>query len=356
MNSSSAFGPMGFLTLNVLLGITLMVSILVAIGIGPVSIPLSHVTGTLLEGIPFLSGPASYSPDSSTRTIVWEIRLPRVLLSVFVGAGLSLVGTALQALVRNPLADPYILGISSGASVGAALVIVFGVLTFLGNVALSVAACLGAFVTLLGVFFLAREGNRIPVVRLLLAGIAMSAILSALTSFILFLSPQDSGVATVYFWIMGSLSGTTWASLPIPVLVVLIGAGALLARSRSLNIMLLGDEVSSTLGLDVTRFRIFLLLVSTLMTGVIVSVSGAIGFVGLIIPHIVRLLLGANHRRLVPVAALTGGLFLLWVDVLARMILAPQELPIGILTALTGGPFFLWLMRRKHYEFGDSLQ
>jgi iron complex transport system permease protein len=222
--------------------------------------------------------------------------------------------------------------------------------------ALSVAACAGAFVTLLGVFFLAKEGNRIPVVRLLLAGIAMSAILSALTSFILFLSPHDSGVAAVYFWIMGSLSGATWWSLPIPAVVVIGGTIVLMVRARSLNVMLMGDSVASTLGLNVSRFRKLLLALSTVLTGVIVAVSGAIGFVGLIIPHIVRILMGANHRRLIPVSALSGALFLVWVDVLARMLLAPQELPIGIITALTGGPFFIWLMRQEQYEFGESME
>jgi iron complex transport system permease protein len=346
----------GFYSLNVLLLGALVVSALVAVTIGPVTIPLARVVGVLLEQLPFLDNTLTGPLESSTVSIVWEIRLPRVLLSVLVGAGLSVVGAALQALVRNSLADPYILGISSGASVGAALVIVFGLLSFLGAMALPVAACMGAFVTLLGVFFLARQGNRIPVVRLLLAGIAMSAILSALTSFIMFLSPQDGGVAAVYFWIMGSLSGASWSSLPIPTVVVVGGTVALMVRARSLNLMLMGDDVASTLGLNISRFRKFLLAVSTILTGVVVAVSGAIGFVGLIIPHIVRILLGANHRKLLPVSALVGALFLVWVDVLARMLLAPQELPIGIITALTGGPFFIWLMRKEQYEFGDSLE
>ena len=356
MKETTDAAGLGFYSLNVLLLAALVVSALVAVTIGPVTIPLARVVGVLMEQLPFLDNTVTGPLEPSTVSIVWEIRLPRVLLSVLVGAGLSVVGAALQALVRNPLADPYILGISSGASVGAALVIVFGLLSFLGAMALPVAACIGAFVTLLGVFFLARQGNRIPVVRLLLAGIAMSAILSALTSFIMFLSPQDGGVAAVYFWIMGSLSGASWSSLPIPAVVVVGGTVALMVRARSLNLMLMGDDVASTLGLNVSRFRKFLLAISTILTGVVVAVSGAIGFVGLIIPHIVRILLGANHRKLLPVSALVGALFLVWVDVLARMLLAPQELPIGIITALTGGPFFIWLMRKEQYEFGDSLE
>ncbi|MFB6346737.1 MAG: FecCD family ABC transporter permease [bacterium] len=342
------------LVIVAVLAVVLVASVLWAVTIGPVGIPLKKVIGVLLNRLPLVSNQLTGTLDSSTLSIVWEIRFPRVLMSVVVGAGLSVVGAALQALVRNPLADPYILGISSGASVGAALVIVFGVFSFLGTMALSVAACMGAFVTLMGVFFLAREGNRVPVVRLLLAGIAMSAILSALTSLIMFLSPQDSGVAAVYFWIMGSLSGASWGSLPIPVVVVTVGVGVLMIRSEKMNLMLMGDDTAATLGLEVSRFRKFLLAHSTILTGVIVAVSGAIGFVGLIVPHIVRMIMGANHRRLIPVAALLGGIFLVWADVLARMILAPQELPIGIITSLTGGPFFIWLMRQKTYRFGDG--
>jgi iron complex transport system permease protein len=356
MNNRSNRLGVSFFSLTVLLLVLLAGSVIVAVTFGPVDLPLKKVAGVLIHKLPFLENELTGALDASTVSIVWNIRLPRVLLSVLVGAGLSVVGAALQALVRNPLADPYILGISSGASVGAALVIVFGLLAFLGNMALSVAACLGAFLTLLGVFFLAKEGNRIPVVRLLLAGIAMSAILSAVTSFILFLSPQESGVAAVYFWIMGSLSGATWWSLPIPAAVVIGGTVALMVRSRSLNLMLMGDNTAATLGLNVSRFRKFLLAISTILTGVVVAVSGAIGFVGLIIPHIVRILFGANHRRLLPMSALIGALFLVWVDVLARMILAPQELPIGIITALTGGPFFIWLMRKETYEFGETME
>jgi len=336
------------------LGGLLVVSLAIAITIGPVPIPLPTVTRILLDGLPGLDGWIVDDWSASTGSIVWRLRLPRVLLAMLVGAGLSVVGASLQALVRNPLADPYILGISSGASVGAALVIVFGVLSVLGTAALSAAACLGAFVTLVGVFLLAREGPRVPVVRLLLAGIAMSAILSALTSFILFVAPRETGVAEVYFWIMGSLSGADWWALPVPAVVVVPGIVLLMLRARSMNVMLMGDETAAALGLDVGRFRKFLLVHSTLLTGVLVAVSGAIGFVGLIVPHVVRMLLGADHHRLVPVAALVGAIFLVWVDVAARIVLAPQELPIGILTALTGGPFFIWLMRRQEYGFGGE--
>ncbi len=341
-------------SLSVLLGLLLVLSVGISVTVGPVTIPPGTVVTVLVEPLPVAGNWVSFEGSASTRSIVWRIRLPRVLLAVLVGAGLSVVGTALQALVRNPLADPYILGISSGASVGASLVIVFGVLGVLGTAALSAAACLGAFATLMAVFLLAREGHRVPVVRLLLAGIAMSAILSALTSFILFVAPRDTGVAEVYFWIMGSLSGAEWSALPVPALVVIPGIVVLAARARSLNVMLMGDEAARGLGLDVARFRKFLLLHSTLLTGVLVAVSGAIGFVGLIVPHVVRMMLGADHRRLVPVAALVGAIFLVWVDVAARTVMAPQELPIGILTAITGGPFFIWLMRRREYAFGGE--
>lgn len=335
-----------------LLGLLLAGSMVLALTIGSVPVPPSSVLAVLLDRIPLL--PLELTPSATHDAIIWDVRLPRVLLAAIVGAGLSLVGAALQALVRNPLADPYILGISSGASVGAALVIVFGFLSVLGGMALSAASCVGAFLTLVGVFLLARQGNRIPVVRLLLAGIATSAILSALTSFLLFISPRESGVSEVYFWIMGSLSGTRWWTLPLPATVVIVGTLVILTRARDMNTMLMGDETAATLGLNVPRFRKFLLVFSTVVTGVIVAVSGSIGFVGLVVPHIARILLGADHRRLLPVVALLGAIFLVGADVVARIILAPQELPIGIITALTGGPFFIWLMRRRHYRFGDT--
>lgn len=330
----------------------LVASVALAVTVGPVSISLSDALRTVLVQIPGVSLGSIAEVSASSQQIIWNLRFPRVLLAVLVGAGLSVVGVALQALVRNPLADPYILGISSGASTGAALVIVLGVLSFLGSWALSVAACIGAFITLIVVFVVAREGGRIPVVRLLLAGIAMSAILSALTSFILFLAPRSGGVAEVYFWIMGGLGGASWNTLPIPAVVVVLGTAGLFYRSRSLNLMLMGDEVATTLGLNVNRFRKILLIVTTLMTGVLVSVSGVIGFVGLIMPHLVRMFVGASHRRLIPLSALCGAIFLVWVDVLARTMMAPEEIPIGIITALAGGPFFIWLMRRQDYGFG----
>jgi len=329
-------------------------SIVAGLVMGSVDISLTNAWTVILQKMNILSLERTGTIAQSTRSIIWNLRFPRIVLAALVGAGLSVVGCALQALVRNPLADPYILGISSGASVGAALVIVLGVLSTLGQWALSVAACLGAFGTLIAVFVLARQGNRLPVVRLLLAGIAMSAILSAVTSFILFVAPRESGVSQVIFWIMGSLSGATWNSLPLPLAVVLTGTVLLILRARSLNIMLLGDESARGLGLDVNRFRKFLLVVSTVMTGVLVAVSGVIGFVGLIMPHVVRILAGSDHFSVVPLSALGGSIFLIWMDVMSRTIMAPEELPIGILTALLGGPFFIFLMRQRTYRFGEG--
>lgn len=336
----------------ILLVIVLFCSAILSVTIGPVSITLSDVANVLVLEPFGLSDTVQGEIPRSHRRILWQLRLPRVFMAGLIGAGLTVVGIALQALVRNPLADPYILGISSGASSGAALVIALGMLSFLGTYALSVAACLGAFITLLIVYFAAREGGRIPVIRLLLAGIAMSAVFSALTSFILLLTPQDSGVAGVYFWIMGGLGGTSWSTLPLPAFVVILGTVLLFLTSRSLNIMLMGDEVAGTLGLNVDWFRKYLLVVTTVMTGIMVAVSGAIGFVGLIMPHLTRMFTGAEHRRLIPLGAVGGAIFLIWVDVGARMFLAPEEIPIGIITALCGGPFFIMLMRQSNYGFG----
>lgn len=267
---------------------------------------------------------------------------------------LSIVGVAIQALVRNSLADPYILGVSSGASVGATLVILMGAFSLFGQYALSGAAFIGALVSVILVYFVSQVGGRISGVRLLLAGIAISMVLSAVTSFIVMTAPREEGIRSALYWMMGNLSGAKWEYLTIPFIVVFIGAGYLMLQSRALNALLLGEETAATLGINTQSFRKILIVITALVTGVMVAVSGAIGFVGLMIPHIVRLIVGSDHRRVLPTSALVGAIFLIWADVGARMVLAPEELPIGIITAMCGGPFFIWLLRRSSYSFGGG--
>lgn len=340
----------------VLVGLTalLLASVTFAVTLGSVDIHPRTVWGIALSRLPFFGEWVQPDWSKAAETIIWEIRLPRVLLGALVGAGLSVVGAAIQALVRNSLADPYILGVSSGASVGAASVMLFGAFGLYGQYALSVGAFTGSLGALLLVFFLSRLGGQNATVRLLMAGIAVSAVLSAATSLLVFSSPQEHGIQAVLFWMTGSLAGAKWEFLALPAAAVTAGLVFLLTRYRSLNAMLMGEETARTLGVHVERFRKGLLVITALLTGVMVAISGAIGFVGLMMPHIVRIVVGSDHRRVLPVCALLGAVFLVWADVIARLAFAPQELPIGIVTALCGGPFFLWLMRRSSYSFGGD--
>ena len=332
----------------------LLLSITLAVTLGSVEMEAATVWKIALSQILLLGDGFQEEWSRSQQTIVWEIRFPRVLLGAIAGAGLSIVGVAMQALVRNSLADPYILGVSSGASVGATLVIVFGAFASLGQFALSIGAFSGALAAILLVFFLSRWGGRHSTIRLLMAGIAISAVLSALTQLLLFSAPDEQGIRSALFWMSGSLAGAKWDALPIPAAILLLAYAVLAAQYRSLNAMLMGEEAARTLGVNTARFHRQLFFIAALLTGVLVAVTGAIGFVGLMLPHIVRVLVGSDHRRVLPVSALMGAIFLIWADVIARLAFAPEEMPIGIITALCGGPFFLWLMLRSSYSFGGS--
>ena len=323
----------------------LLLSVTLAVVIGPVNIPPRTVWSIIVYNLA-PEGVLETTWTNGQQNIVWEIRFPRAILGAFVGAGLSVVGAVMQALVRNPLADPYLLGVSSGASVGAVVVLLF-VGGIFGANSLSTAAFLGSLLAFLLVFAVAREGGQITPSRLILSGVAVAYMLSAVTSFLVYISPEGR-VQSVIFWMLGGLGAARWSQLPIPLAVLLLAIGYLHVRARSINALLLGDETAITLGVNVNRFRKELFLVTALVTGVMVAVSGAIGFVGLMIPHVVRFIIGTDYRRLLPVSALVGSIFLVWVDVFARMILAPNELPVGIVTSALGAPFFVWLMRSKN--------
>ncbi len=286
--------------------------------------------------------------------IIWEIRAPRVVLAAVVGAALAISGAAIQALVKNSIADPYILGVSSGASVGATSVILLGAFSMLGVYALSFAAFLGAILSVIVVFFLARVNGRTSVIRLLLAGIAVSLVLSAITNFMLMMSKQQGGIQAVMHWMLGSLAGAKWSNIGIPAFTLLIVFCLLWMNYRQLNALLLGEETAATLGINLEKFRIFIIIFVSLLTGVVVAVSGSIGFVGLIIPHIVRMFVGSNYKFVLPISALLGAVFLVWADLVARIVVAPEEMPIGIITALCGSPFFIWMLRRQNYSFGEG--
>ncbi|WP_374230035.1 FecCD family ABC transporter permease [Streptomyces sp. OfavH-34-F] len=310
---------------------------------GSVHVPPAQVWGIVTHALG-----ADWMEPTWTRareTIVLDVRGPRVLLGAVTGAGLAVVGTALQALVRNPLAEPYLLGASSGASLGAVSVIVFGS-SFFGTVSLSAAAFAGALGALVLVYATARTGGRITSMRLVLAGVAVASVLNALLNMLLLTTDNGNEARTVLAWTMGGLGGVSWASLWLPGLALLLGIAVLMVQAPNLNLLLAGEEAAATMGLDVARFRARMFVLVSLVTGVLVAAAGPIGFVGLMLPHIVRLLVGGDHRRVLPAAALGGASFLVLSDIVARTVTAPEEIPVGVLTALCGGPFFLWLMRR----------
>ncbi|MEU8352861.1 MULTISPECIES: iron ABC transporter permease [Streptomyces] len=333
----------GFAPVLMVLGALLLVSLTAGVAIGSVRVPPGEVWGIVAQA---LGADRPSPPRSPAReTIVLDVRAPRVLLGAVTGAGLAVVGTAMQALVRNPLAEPYLLGVSSGASLGAVTVIVFGVGLF-GPVSLSAAAFAGALLTLLLVYGTARAGGRITSVRLVLSGVAVAAVLSAVTNLLMLTTGRGNEAREVLAWTLGGLGGVRWSTLWLPGAALLLGVGILLAHARSLNLLLAGEEAATTMGLDVARFRARMFVLLSLVTGVLVAAAGPIGFVGLMLPHVVRLLVGGDHRRVLPAAALGGAVFLVWADLAARTVAAPMEIPVGVLTALCGGPFFLWLLRR----------
>ncbi len=336
------------------LGLALPLSLLGAVCLG--TNPLSpgqvygvivHELGCLLFRLPI---PPQWAPGTAVHDVVWLIRLPRLVLAAAVGGGLSLCGAVMQAVVKNPLADPYVLGASSGASLGAALAILLGIGSGLGGSFVGLMAFLGALVASLLVLIL--SGGRGDSLRLILSGAALSAVCSAASNFLIYLSDADHAAAQVLRWTMGSLGAATWPGNGAMALAWALAALFFWSQSRSLNLMLLGDESALTLGVELGRLRLVYLLITALVVGLAVYQAGVIGFVGLVVPHVLRLIFGSDHRRLIPLSALGGGIFLLWADVLCRSVLPGREIPVGILTALVGAPVFLYLMARKGRALG----
>lgn len=321
----------------------LVLSITFAISVGAVPISPSTVWGVILNKI----SPDLIEPTWSKgrAAIVWQIRFPRALLACFVGAGLSLVGAALQSVTRNQLADPHLLGISSGGAFGAILALLHTGM-FLGLLTVPLLAFLGALTAALLVLGVAQFTGAKSADRLILAGVAVSFIIMSCANILIFLG-DPRATHTVVFWMLGGLGLAQWSQLIYP-LVILIGCGGYFwLKSGELNAMTIGDETAATLGISVARFRLTIFTVGALLTGVMVAFSGIIGFVGLMIPHIVRMMVGGDYARVLPVSALIGAIFVVWADIAARTIMAPEDIPIGIITGLVGGGFFLWLLGRQ---------
>jgi len=334
----------------ILLLALLLVSGLAAITWGSASLHASTVWSVVSQQL--LGG--GWQPDAGQGSIsqqhyqiVWMVRMPRVLLAALVGAGLAVVGVVMQAMVRNPLADPYMLGVSSGASVGAVSVLAYGSLAMAGIYAMTAGAFVGALLATALVYALAQQQGRLHATRLILSGVAIGYMLMGVTSLITLTAGQRELANALLTWTLGSLAATQWSALGLPTAVLGLGLLWLLLCARQLNALLVGDEGAATLGVNTARLRLQLFVVVSLLTGTMVAVSGAIGFVGLVIPHITRMLVGSDHRRVLPVSALMGASFLVLVDLAARTWFAPSELPVGVITSLIGGPFLIWMLWRR---------
>lgn len=332
-----------------------VVSVVLSVSIGQVSIPFQQSFRILIHQL--TRGPIGNTSEISKvmfTDIIWQIRFPRVLLAMVTGAGLALCGTVMQASVQNPLADPYILGISSGAALGATFSIMlgFGAGGLLGEFGVATWAFIGALGAATLVLGLASIRGKTSSVKLVLAGTVINALCNAFSNFIIYFAKNSDGIRSVSFWTMGSLASAEWRTLPLISAVVIVAIVFFLFQSRVMNTMLMGEETAITLGVNLNFYRRLYMVISSVVTGVLVSTCGIIGFVGLIIPHIVRSVVGSDHKRLIPTAILFGSLFMIWTDVFARTIVPNGELPIGIVTSLLGAPVFMYMLIKKSYGFG----
>ena len=333
--------------LHIIVGLAIALAVLVVICLQVGSEYISPVKMLSVLGDVLQNRDVSRESIGTTGTILFHVRLPRVLLSIIVGASLASVGVALQALLRNPLADPYVLGISSGSALGASVAMLFGIGTsFLALTALPLCGFAGGMISLIVVYRIGSSGGRLPIHSLLLAGVILNAIFTALIMFITSIMEPNRSFGMMA-WLMGTLSTHVSPGLTILLAYVLLGLLVLYSQATTLNLMTLGEESARSLGVETERVKKQMFVTSAMVTGAVVSVSGMIGFIGMVVPHAVRLVLGADHRLLFPTSALVGGMFLLLADTAARTLLSPTEIPVGIITALTGGPLFVYLLMTK---------
>lgn len=330
-----------------LLTTTLIIIILGASAMGSADITPFDCSKILLSKLPFFG---SFVPvtdiKETSQLIVLNIRLPRILLSALIGAALATSGAVFQGIFKNPMADPYVLGVSSGAAVGATIVIVIGISGgLLGYSAITIGAFIGALLTALLVFTISRVGNKTPVVTLLLAGIAVNFFLSAVISTVMAMNKDQ--MQNIIFWTMGSVATANWTKIVNTGIPVLLGILLMIFFARDLNAMALGDESAKNLGVDAEVLKKRLLVLSSIVTASAVSVSGIIGFVGLVVPHVVRIVSGPDHRTLLPFSVIGGAIFMVIADTLSRMLVAPAEMPLGVITSLFGAPYFLILLYRS---------
>lgn len=330
------------------LTIALAVSLVVAAGHGQLDIPASEVLGSVLHKLGLDLGSVPSHPQGENT--LWQVRFPRVVMAALAGAALATAGALMQGVFGNPLAEPGVVGVSAGAAVAAASAIVFS-LTFAGTWTVAVCAFVGGLVTTLLVYFMSRDGGRTEVVTLVLTGIAINAVASAGLAFLMFLGDTQAREEIV-FWQLGSLNGSRWEQVAVVAPMVAVGIAAAIALAPRLDLLALGDRAARHVGVDVEKLRMSVIVVVALLTAAAVAFCGIISFIGLVVPHLIRLLAGPGHRLLVPASALGGAVLLVLADLWARTLIAYADLPIGMLTALVGGPFFFWLIRRARRTSG----
>ena len=343
----NVFSKLQYRTTIMILFIGLLFSIGFFATIGTANVSPIDVYKIILYNIPLIGENIDISNlQASHLTIIWNIRLPRVLFGAIVGAALSTAGAAFQGMFKNPMADPYIIGISSGAALGATIGIILKMdKSFMNISPITLLSFLGGIIAVFLVYNIARIKNKVPVTTLLLAGVAVGQFFTAIMSFLMVIFDNDMN--KIIYWTLGSLAGKGWEPIVRIGLPSIIGLLLIFMYARDLNIMLTGEESAQSLGVDVEKTKIYVLILGTFVTALSVSVSGIIGFVGLIIPHIVRLIIGPDHRILLPASALIGGIFMIFADTIARTVISPVEIPVGIITALFGGPFFIYLLKMK---------
>ena len=322
----------------------LFVAVVAAVAFGSVNLALGDVFEV------FVDRSSGNEASSTADQIIWNLRLPRVVLAAVVGAALTTSGAVMQVLVRNALADPFLLGVSAGASVGATAVLLFGVFSGLGLWAVSAGSALGSLVAIVSVLLLAGSGTSSPT-QLILIGVVMSALFQSITSFLIFRGDPNA-TQGVLFWLLGSFGRATWDQIPIPLGVLVISLAYLLAHRRSLNALAMGDEAASGLGIEVVRLRRKLFVVASICAASTVAVAGVIGFIGLVVPHLVRIFVGVDHRRVLPLGLVVGATFTVLADLAARTVVSPQEMPLGVVSAVIGAPMLLLLVRRRSASAG----
>lgn len=353
-NTRNLSNKKGFLFWTIALSIVLVLTIIGAIAIGSTYIEPGVVYKVLLNK---LSNGAIFEPTWNTmfENIIWEIRLPRVILGGICGAGLALCGVLMQCVTKNPIAEPYILGISSGASCGAVAVIVLGGISTLGISSITAGAFVGSILSGVLVFAIGTQmGKTTSTTRLVLSGMAISTIFSALTNLLIYSAKNSNQAKNALFWTIGSLGGAKWDVLLIPFIALVIVVIISFIMSKSLDVLLLGDDSAIILGINVKFVKSILIILATLLTSTLVAITGAIGFIGLVVPHVCRTIAGSDHKKLIVLSSLVGAIFLILSDVAARGLFPPIEIPIGIITSLVGGPFFLYLISKKNYSFGGK--